>query len=99
MGEYKEEIIWHEISMRPLIEEEAKEYEELNLSVPPCILDCALPDDGQEILVATKYGVDVDEYMTDSDDYYNTCYLDSGIEWTEVFAWAEKPKYKGVGNG
>lgn len=99
MADYKEEIIWHEISMRPLTKEEAKEYEELNLSVPPCIMDCELPDDGQEILVATKYGVDTDEYLTDSDDCYNTCYLGSGREWTEVFAWAEMPKYRGEGNG
>ena len=101
MDEYKEEIIWHEISMRPLTEEEAKEYEEWFYgSVPSCIMDCELPDeDGQEILVATKYGVDTDTYMMDSDDYYNSSYLDSGREWTEVFAWAEMPKYRGEGRG
>lgn len=99
MADYKEEIIWHEISMRPLTEEEAKEYEEFYGSVPSCIMDCELPDEGQKILVATKYGVYVDEYLTDSDDCYNTCYLDSDREWTEVFAWAEMPKYKGKSNG
>lgn len=96
MADYKEEITWHEISMRPLTEEEAKEYEELNLSVPPCIMDCELPDDGQEILVATKYGVDTDEYLMGCDGCYDACCLDSGREWTEVFAWAEMPKYKGA---
>ena len=94
MKEYKEEIIWHEISERPLTTEEAEEYEQLYGYVPPSILDCELPDDdGQEILVASKYGVSTDEYMTD----YDGAYLDSGREWAEVFAWAEMPKYRGGG--
>lgn len=100
MDEYKEEIIWHEISMRPLTEEEAKEYEQLYGSVPSCILDCELPDyDGQEILVATEYGVGTDVYLMGYYGDYNSCYLDSGREWAEVFAWAEMPKYRGEGNG
>lgn len=86
---YEEKIIWHEISIRPPTEEEIEEYKEKRGHEICYMIDGVLPDDGQEILVVTKYGVDTDVCGID-EEYY----LESGRSWDDVIAWAEKPKYK-----
>lgn len=83
---YKETITWHEVKTRPLTDEEKEAYAEFNLAY---MLDCPLPDDGQEILVATKYGVDVD--VCGIDEGY---YLEKQGDWDDVLAWASMPRYK-----
>ena len=86
---YEEIIKWHEVVKRPLTEEEKEEYLEAFDYEPEYILDCILPDDGQEILIATKWGVDTDICCYD-DGYY----LENWGDWNDVIAWAEMPKYK-----
>ena len=86
---YEEKIIWHEVIKRQPTEEEKEEHLEAFDCVPEYILDCVLPDDGQEILVATKYGVDTD--ICGIDEGY---YLEFRGDWDNVIAWAEMPKYK-----
>lgn len=86
---YEEKIIWHEVIKRPPTEEEKEEDLEAFGCVPEYILDCVLPDDGQEILVVTKYGVDTD--VCGIDEGY---YLENSGDWDDVMAWAEMPKYK-----
>lgn len=83
---------WIPFKTRPLTEEEKEEHPDLEY-----ILDCKLPDDGQEILVSAKYNghefVQMDEYYEDSAGGY----LDSGLEIaTEAIAWMPLPEpYKG----
>ena len=48
-----------------------------------------MPDDGDEILIVTKYGVDTD--VCGIDEGY---YLEGHGDWEGVIAWAEMPKYK-----
>ena len=55
------------------------------------MLKCSLLDDGQEILIASKWGVDTDICCYD-DGYY----LENWGDWDDVIAWAEMPKYKVV---
>ena len=86
---YEEKIIWHEVIKRQPTEKEKEEHLEAFACEPEYILDCVLPDDGQEILVVTKYGVDTDVCGID-EEYY----LESGRSWDDVIAWAEMPKYK-----
>lgn len=86
---YEEKIIWHEISIRPLTEEEIEEYEEKRVHEICYMIDGVLPDDGQEILVVTKYGVGTD--VCGIDEGY---YLENRGDWDDVMAWAEMPKYK-----
>lgn len=86
---HEETIRWHEVTKRPPTEEEKEEYLKEYDYIPEYILDCVLPDDEQEILVVTKYGVDTDVCGID-EDYY----LESGRSWDDVIAWAEMPKYK-----
>ena len=75
---------WIPVKFRPLTDEEQKEYPDY------CYMaDCPMPDDGEEILVSTKYGrVEKDECGFD-DGYY----LDSGYDWqTDIVAWMPLPK-------
>lgn len=95
----KEIIEWHDVAMRPLTEEEKADYIERgyqDYELPEYALDCPLPDDGQEILIATKWGVSCDICACDYDDV-NTLYgLETNGDWDGVLAWAAMPKYKAV---
>lgn len=74
---------WIPFTRRPMTEEEQKDY-------PNCtfILDCALPDDGDEILVSNGRFVWMDTFCTDIDG----CYLDGGDDIDEDMAWMPLPK-------
>lgn len=75
---------WIPVKFRPLTDAEQKEYPDY------CYMaNCPMPDDGEEILVSTKYGrVEKDECGFD-DGYY----LDSGYDWqTDIVAWMPLPK-------
>ena len=92
---YEEKIIWHEISVRPPTEEEIEEYKETGDYEICYMIDGIMPDDGQEILIVTKWGVDTD--VCGIDEGY---YLENRGDWDDVIAWAEMPKYKaGEQNG
>ena len=63
MAEYIEQITWHEVTCRALTDEEKAEYAKrgyADYEVPEYIFDCEMPDDGDEILIATRCGVDKD---------------------------------------
>lgn len=53
------------------------------------MFDCEMPDDGDEILIVTKSGVDTD--VCGIEEGY---YLEGYNDWENVIAWAEMPKYK-----
>lgn len=74
---YEEKIIWHEIETEPLDEDLYKVYGDL-------------PDNGDVVLIATKYGdIEADTCINDGDIYSLECY-----GWKEVIAWAKHPTYK-----
>jgi len=75
---------WIPVKFRPLTNEEQEEYPDY------CYMaDCPMPDDGEEILVSTKYGT-VEKDECGFDDGY---YLDSGYDWqTDIAAWMQLPK-------
>lgn len=86
--DYIEQIIWHEVTTRPPTEEENEEFKRIYGEDLVFLFDSQMPDDGQEILVKTAYGVDKD-----------ICYIDGGAyleerEWEDVLAWAEMPTGK-----
>lgn len=86
-------VAWHKVTTRPLTEEEKAYYAEMEIGGIEYIFDCEMPEDGQEILVATKWG-------TDKDICCNDCDYGIGLEgrgdWDGVYAWAEMPQYKEV---
>lgn len=73
---------WIPIKTRPLTEEEKEEYPDYSF-----MYDCQMPEDGQQILISTKYGVEFDTCFAD-DGYY----LDSDRDWEDVYAWQPLPK-------
>lgn len=87
---YVEQIVWREVKTRPPTEDERAEWERLCDEQLSYVFDCPMPADGDEILVATKCGVDVDIC---AEDY--GFYLEIRGDWDDVIAWAEMPKYKG----
>ena len=88
---YEEKIIWHEVIKRPPTEEEIEEYKETRGYEICYMIDGVMPDDEQEILIVTKWGVDTD--VCGIDEGY---YLENRGDWDDVIAWAEMPKYKEV---
>lgn len=83
---------WIPITMRPLEEEEKFVFPYATF-----IFDCPMPENGQDILISTKYGVEFDTCYED-DGFY----LDSDKDWEEVYAWQPLPepyKKEGTGNG
>ena len=52
------------------------------------IYDCALPDDGEEVLVCTRYGhVYIDTFCEDEG-----CYFEDNGDMDGIVAWQRKPK-------
>lgn len=83
---YKETITWYEIKTRPLTDEEKDQYPTGGMMIKGTI-----PDEDEEILIATKNGVFTDTCLYDYDGGF---YLDSGKDWDEILAWASMPRYK-----
>ena len=98
---FEEKIVWHEITTRPLTEEEKAEYAESgydDYEIPEYLLSCEMPKDGQDILIATSWGVSQDLCMADCDEAGNNMYsLEDHGDWDGVEAWAAMPKYNGGG--
>ena len=95
LKKYEEEeysaIQWHKVTTRPLTEEEQEYYAEEGMEDISYIFDCEMPDDGEEILIATKYGVDKDVCC---DGGYYGIGLEGHDDWDGVIAWAKMPEYK-----
>lgn len=96
---FEEKIIWHEVTTRPLTEEEENEYIErgcLDYETPEYMFTCEMPEDGQDILVALTSCVHQDCCMIDDGSALgNEYFLESLGDWDGVKAWAAMPKYKG----
>lgn len=73
---------WIPFTMREVTAEEKEVYPEWD-----SILDCKLPDDGEEILVSNGKYVWLDTFINDCDG----CYLDGGDD-VEGLAWQPLPE-------
>ena len=80
-------VTWHKVVIRPATEDEISYYLENDLEITE-IFDCKMPEDGQEILIATKWGTDID--VCSNYDYIG---LEKRGDWDGVYAWAEIQKY------
>lgn len=78
-----EQTRWIPIKIRLITEEEKEEigYEY------DFIYDCSLPDDGQDVLITTPYGVQKTTFYTD----YG-CYFESYEDEGDVIAWMPLPQ-------
>lgn len=79
---------WHRIKTRPLTEEEKDEMC-LNDNYYTFMYDCKMPDDGQEVLVKTQWGIEKTTYYTD-----DGCYFEDYEDEDDVIAWTELPKWE-----
>lgn len=82
---------WIPVKTRPMTEEETEhysEYTDMRIDDTYTILDCPLPDDGQEVLVSWGGNVVVDIFIRDDAD---GCYFE-GVDIDEVDAWMPLPE-------
>ena len=84
--EYKDG--WIPIKTRPMTEEEKEYYSEYLSEGNGMIYDCPLPDDGQEVLITSKYG------SVDKTTFYTDCgyYFENYEDYDEVIAWQPLPE-------
>ena len=81
---------WIPMTTRPMTEEETEhyfEYTDMRIDDTYTILDCPLPDDGQEVLVSWGGNVGIDVFIQDNEG----CYFE-GLDIDEVDAWMPLPK-------
>lgn len=75
-------MTWTPIKLSPATEEERQNGSE------EYVLNCPLPDDGEDVLVSTKYdGVRIDTFYNDPDGCYFEC-----CDIEEVRAWMRLPE-------
>lgn len=91
-----EQTRWIPIKTRPMTEEEKEhffEYLDSRCDDTYTILDCPLPDDGQEVILSVNDYVSTDIFCRDSAD---GCYFES-YDIDDVDAWMPLPQpYKEV---
>ena len=77
--------VWTPITTRPLTDEEKEEY---ILDGIEFMFTCPMPDDGQEVIVSTKWGsVNIDTFCRDVEGSYFESY-----DIDEVTAWMPLPE-------
>lgn len=94
----KDVMTWIPITYRPLTVEERIAFAEY-YGVEYCdtseekAFNCPMPEDGQEILISTSWGVAEDVADNDVDGEGFTCYgLENNGDWDGVDAWMPKPE-------
>ena len=79
---------WIPVKTRPMTEEEKEYYSEYLFEDNGLIYECPLPDDGQEVLITSKYGsVDKTTFYTDCGNYF-----ENYEDYDEVMAWQPLPQ-------
>ena len=79
---------WIPVKTRPMTEEEKEYYSEYLFEGNGLIYECPLPDDGQEVLITSKYGsVDKTTFYTDCGNYF-----ENYEDYDEVIAWQPLPE-------
>lgn len=76
---------WIPIKTRSMTEEERAYYQDL-VEYGGEILDCPIPDDGQEVLVSYNGNVYIDTFWNDGLSYFE------GFDISEIDAWQPLPE-------
>lgn len=86
----EQESKWIPIKTRPLTDKEKEKYAYLGYSDEELgfMYDCLLPDDGEEVLITTRY----DEVKTDTFYRDEGGYFESYCDEDDVKAWMPLPK-------
>lgn len=79
---------WIPVKTRPMTEEEKEHYSEYLVDGNGMIYECTLPNDGQEVLITSKFGhVDKTIFCTDCGNYF-----ENYEDYDEVVAWQPLPE-------
>ena len=78
---------WIPIKTRPMTEEEREYYSEYLFEGNGLIYECPLPNDGQEVLITSKFGsVEKTTFYTDCGNYF-----EEYEDYDDVIAWCPLP--------
>lgn len=79
---------WIPVKTRPMTEEEKEYYSEYLVDGNGMIYECTLPDDGQEVLITSKFGsIEKTTFYTDCGNYF-----ENYEDYDEVIAWQPLPQ-------
>lgn len=79
---------WIPVKTRPMTGEEKEYYSKYHFEGNGMIYECHLPDDGQEVLITSKYGnVEKTTFWTDDGNYF-----ENYEDYDEVIAWQPCPE-------
>lgn len=81
---------WHVIEKDPMTEDERKEWSErlgYDIEYEEAYFYSNLPDDGQDVLVSTQYGVYEDTFHQDEG-----CYFEANGDMDGILAWMPLPE-------
>ena len=82
---------WIKVETRPMTEEEYEYYDPFYPIEDAFVYKCTLPEDGQEVLIQTKYGIALTTFYVEEGSYFEN-YEDEG----DVIAWKPLPnEYEG----
>lgn len=89
-AEEEQESKWIPIKTRPLTDKEKEKYAYLGYSEEELdfMYDCLMPEDGEEVLITTRY----DEVNTDTFYRDEGCYFESYCDKDDIKAWMPLPK-------
>ena len=90
LEQLREQTKWIPIKTRPLTDKEKEKYAYLGYSDEELgfMYDCLLPEDGEEVLITTRY----DEVKTDTFYCDEGGYFESYCDEDDVKAWMPLPK-------
>lgn len=96
MADFNETIVWHKVNRYYLDETEKQELIDNGwVELPKYVFETSeMPDDGQEILVSTDWGVCTDICNIENMDFdgFADFTLEGCGDWDDVIAWAAMPK-------
>ena len=86
----REQTRWIPVKTRPITPDEIEEFgwEDKDESWM-WMYDCELPDDGQEVLIQSEYGIDVTTFYNEGSE---GCYFENYEDRDDVIAWMPLPE-------
>ena len=82
----KEAPEWHTFTTRPMTDEEKEYYDAMDVEDAQMLENC--PDDGEEVILLTPWGMTIDTFHWDADG----CYFDERDEVEPGWKWMATPK-------
>lgn len=91
----KSVIVWHKVLLRRLTTEEINQYIAKGADeywIPEYTFLNPMPKDGEQVLLRTAWGTDIDRCVVTNDGVLDIYQLDETVTWDGVTEWAYLPE-------